>query len=194
MAKKTCKGLTYAKYASGGAGTAVTYTGGKAKTDYLCKVDINESRGNEKEYADGHQIDSDNSLTAVDIVMELANNDDDIKKDLLGHITSGTGTNQSLVVTEDAAPFAGIGFILCNRHAGVETYEGYWFYKVQCSSAGITSSTKRDGANWEHESINGSVSGVIIENAGKARFYEHLDGQTTEAAVRTWLNGEAGIS
>lgn len=195
MAKKTCKGLTYAKYSAGGAGAAVTYTGGKAKTDYLCQIQINETRGNEKEYADGHQIDSDNALTAVDIVMELANNDADIKKDLLGHISgSGTGSNVPLVVTEDAAPFAGIGFILCNRHAGVETYEGYWFYKVQCSSAGITSSTKRDGANWEHESINGSVSGVIVESGGKARFYEHLDGQTTEAAVRTWLNGKAGIS
>ena len=193
MAKKTCKGLTYAKYAAGGAGSAVTYTGGTAKVDYLCQIQINESRGDEKEYADGHQIDADNSLSSVDIVMELANNDADIKKDLLGHVAA-TGNTGELIVTEDAAPFAGIGFILCNRHAGVETYEGYWFFKVQCSSAGITSSTKRDGANWEHESINGSCNGVIQESAGKAQFYTHLDGQTTEAAVRTWLNAKAGIS
>ena len=31
MAKKTCKGLTYAPYAAGGDGTAVTYSAGKAK-------------------------------------------------------------------------------------------------------------------------------------------------------------------
>ena len=92
MAKKTCKGLTYAKYVSGGAGGAITYSGGAAKDDYLCKVDINETRDNQKEHADGHQIDAANSLTAVQVALELANNDADIKKDLLGHKTgSATG-------------------------------------------------------------------------------------------------------
>ena len=65
----------------------------------------------------------------------------------------------------------------------------------QCGPwAGITSSTKRDTANWEHENINGSCSGVIVESGGRARYYEHLDGQATEALVRTWLNAKAGIS
>lgn len=191
MAKKTCKGLTYAPYAAGGDGTAVTYSAGKAKLDYLCQVQINESRSDEKEYADGHQIDSDNSLSSVALVLELANNDADLKKELLGHVA---GTGDALIVTDADAPFVGLGFILCNRHKGVETYEGYWFYKVQCSSAGITSSTKRDTANWEHENINGSCSGVIVESGGRARYYEHLDGQATEALVRTWLNAKAGIS
>ena len=72
MAKVTCKGLTYAKYASGGEGAAVTYTGGKALVDYLCKVDMGENRDNVKEHADGHQIDSENQLNEATLALELA--------------------------------------------------------------------------------------------------------------------------
>ena len=40
MAKTTCKKFTYAKYSSGGEGSAITYTGGTMMDDYLAKVDI----------------------------------------------------------------------------------------------------------------------------------------------------------
>lgn len=192
MAKKTCKGLTYAKYSSGGEGSAVTYTGGKAKTDYLCKVDITETRDSQKEHADGHQIDGANSLSAVQVALELANNDEDIKKDMLGH--KAGGTTGELDVTSDDAPFVGVGFILCNRFKGTETYEGYWFYKVQFSTGGVSSSTMKENMQWEHETINGDSMGVIIASGGDVIYYTHYDGQSTESAVRTWLNGKAGIS
>ncbi len=191
MAKKTCKGLTYAKFTSGGDGGAITYSGGTVKTDYLCKVDISEDRDNAKEYADGHKIDSANGLNGASVALELANNDADIKKDLLGHKT-GSGTGE-LDVTEDDAPFVGVGFILCNRFKGTETYEGYWFHKVQFSSAGVSSSTRREGEQWEHETINGEAVGVTLTSGGEAIYYTHLDAQTTEAAVRSWLNTKAGV-
>lgn len=192
MAKKTCKGLTYAKYTSGGAGGAITYSGGTVKTDYLCKVDINETRDNQKEHADGHQIDASNMLTAVQVALELANNDADIKKDLLGHKT-GSATGE-LDVTDKDAPFVGVGFILCNRFCGTETYEGYWFHKVQFSSGGVSSSTRKENEQWEHETINGEAMGVVLTSGGDTLFYTHYDAQTTEAAVRTWLNSKAGVS
>lgn len=191
MAKKTCKGLTYAKYTSGGDAAALVYSGGKAKIDYLCKVDITETRDSQKEHADGHLIDSSNTLNETTVALELANNDADIKKDILGHVT---GTGDALIVTEADAPFVGVGFILCNRFKGVETYEGYWFYKAQFSSGGISSSTRKDSEQWEHETINGTCLGVTETAGASAKYYEHLDGQATEAAVRTWLNGKAGIS
>lgn len=192
MAKKTCKGLTYAKYSSGGDGAALAYTGGKAKTDYLCKVDITENRDSQKEHADGHQIDASNQLTDVQVALELANNDADIKKDILGHKTASSGN--ALIVTEEDAPFVGVGFILCNRFKGTETYEGYWFYKVQFTSAGVSSSTSQGNTQWEHETINGNCVGITESSGVKASFYEHLDGESTEAAIRTWLNTKAGIS
>ena len=190
MAKKTCKGLTYAPYISGGSGSAIVYGTGKAKTDYLCQVNITEQRDNQKEYADGHQIDVSNSLTAAQLALELANNDEDIKTDILGHVA---GTGDELNVTDKDAPFVGIGFILCNRFKGVETYEGYWFYKIQFSSGGITSNTRRENEQWEHETINGESVSVTLSAGGDAIYYSHLDNQATEAAVRTWLNGKANV-
>lgn len=192
MAKKTCKGLTYAKYSAGGENSAVTYTGGKTKVDYLCQVDMGEDRADDKEYADGHLIDHANDMTGATIALELANSDADIKADLLGHVT--TATSGVLKVTEKESPYVGVGFILANRHKGVDTYEGYWYYKVQFSSAGVTSSTKRENMQWEHETINGTALGVVQAAGADADYYEEILGQTTEAAVRTWLNGKAGIS
>ena len=192
MAKKTCKGLTYAKYSAGGSGSAVTYTGGKAKTDYLCQVQMNEERADDKEYADGRLIDHSNDLNGATVALELANSDEDIKKDLLGYVT--TASSGVLKVTDKEAPYVGVGFILCNRHLGVETYEGYWYYKVQFSTAGVTSNTKREGMQWEHETVNGTAMGVVQTSGGDTDYQEMILGQSTEAAVRTWLNGKAGIS
>lgn len=194
MAKVTCKGLTYAKVSGGGNDAAMTYTGGKALTDYLCKVDIGENRDDVKEHADGHQIDSENQLNNVTLALELANVNADIKDDILGHITSGTGDNAEKVVTAADAPFVGIGFILANRFKGTTTYEAYWFYKMQFTSAGLTANTRREQTQFDHETINGSGSGVTLSAGGAVQFYAYKDGLATEAAARTWLNGKAGIT
>jgi len=194
MAKVTCKGLTYAKYSAGGNDAAVTYTGGKAKVDYLCKVDIGENRDAVKEHADGHQIDSENMLNEVTLALELANTDSDIKKDILGHTSSGTGDNVENHVTGADAPFVGIGFILANRHKGTTTYEAYWFYKMQFTSGGVTANTRREQTQFDHETINGSGSGVTLSAGGAVEFYAYKDGLTTEQAARTWLNSKAGVT
>ena len=193
MAKTTCKGLTYAVYGSGGSGTAVTYTGGKQKTDFLCKVEINENRDQQKEYADGHQIDSESRMVDVTVALELANTDADIRKDILGHKSSGTGQNAESSVTDAEAPYIGVGFILANRHLGVVTYEAYWFYKMQFSSGGVTSTTRKDTAQWEHETINGTGSAVQLAAGGDLLYYAYTS-VSTEAAAVTWLKGKAGIS
>lgn len=192
MAKITCKGLTYAKYASGGDEAPVVYTGGTAKVDYLCQVDMGENRANVREHADGHQIDSEQTMNEATCNLELANNDIDIKKDILGQIAGAT--EGELIVTNQDAPFVGIGFILANRFKGVVTYEAYWFYKMQFVSAGLTSSTKTEQVAFEHETINGTGSGVVLAAGGPVCFYTHLDGCATEAAARTWLNAKAGIT
>ena len=194
MAKVTCKGLTYAKVSGGGEGAAVTYTGSKALTDYLCKVDMGENRDNVKEHADGHQIDSENILNEVTLALELANANADIKNDILGHITEGTGDSAYSSVTGKDAPFVGVGFILANRFKGTTTYEAYWYYKMQFTSGGVTANTRREQTQFDHETINGSGSGVTLTAGGDTIFYSYKDGLATEAAARTWLNGKAGIS
>ena len=194
MAKVTCKGLTYAKFASGGEDSAVVYSGGKALVDYLCRVDMGETRDNVKEHADGHQFDSEALLKEVTLALELANTNEDIKKDILGHVAASSGTPVEKSITGTDAPFVGIGFILANRFKGVMTYEAYWYMKMQFTSGGVTSNTRRDQTQFDHETINGTGSGVTLAAGEDVTFVQYVDGLTTEAAARSWLNGKAGIT
>lgn len=190
MAKVGIKGLTYAKFTSGGEGNAVVYSGGKRLDDYMAKADITENRNDVKEYADDHQIDSENSMSNVTLAIELVNNNADIKKDILGHLQE----SEELIVTGDAAPFVGIGFITKNRFKGTVTYEAYWFYKMQFTAGTLTADTRREQTAFGHETINGEGSGVTLTDGGPVYFYAHKDGLATEALARTWLNGKAGIT
>lgn len=189
MAKVTCKKFTYAKYSSGGDGSAIVYTGGNMLDDYLAKCEINEDRTDEKEYADGHLIDSEKIPTAVGMVMELVNNNADIKTDVLGleEISS------EMVLTEADPPFVGAGCLMANRFKGVVTWEGYWIYKIQFAHQGVSAETRRDRTSWQHDTINGNGVGVQLAADGKTCFYAHKDGMTESAAV-AWLKGHAGIS
>lgn len=190
MAKIGIKGLTYAKYTSGGDGAAIVYSGGKKLDDYMARAEIGENRSDVKEHGDDHQIDSENSLDNVTLHIELTDTSEDIKKDILGHVEE----SGDLIVTGDAAPFVGIGFICKNRFKGTVTYEAYWFYKMQFSTAGVTAETRRENTQFGHETINGTGSAVVLTSGGKDYYYAHKDGLATEALARTWLNTKAGIT
>ena len=190
MAKTTCKKFTYAKYASGGDGAAIVYSGGTMLDDYLAKVDITEDRTDEKEYADGHLIDSEKIPTGVSMVLELVNNNDDIKTDVLGYAEGSSG---ELTLTEADPPFVGAGCLMANRFKGTVTWEGYWIYKIQFTHQGVSAETRRDRTAWQHDTINGSGVGVVLAADGAACFYAHKSGMTESAAI-AWLKGPAGIA
>lgn len=190
MAKTTCKKFTYAVYASGGAGAPIVYTGGTMMDDYLAKVDINEDRTDEKEYADGHLIDSEKIPTGVHMILELVNNNAQIKKDVLG---LEENNDNELQLTENDPPFVGAGCLMANRFKGTITWEGYWIYKIQFAHQGISAETRRDRTAFGHDNINGDGVGVQLGANEKVCFYAHKDGMT-EADAITWLRGHAGIS
>ena len=190
MAITTCKKFTYAKVSGGGSGSAVTYTGGTMLDDYLAKVDINEERTDEKEYADGHLIDSEKIPTAVSMALELVNNNDDIRKDVLG---MAEGSSGELLMTEADPPFVGAGCLMANRFKGTVTWEGYWIYKIQFAMQGKSAETRRERTSFQHESINGDGVGVTLAADGALTYYAYKSGMTESAAV-TWLKGHAGIS
>ena len=191
MAKVTCKKFTYAKYSSGGDGSAVVYTGGTMLDDYLAKVEITTDRTDEKEYADGKLIDSEKIATAAHMVMELVNNNDDIRKDVLG--MAANGDTGELLLTEDDPPFVGAGCLMANRFKGTITWEGYWLYKIQFAHNGVSAETRKDRTAWQHDTINGDAVGVVITSGGKTCFLAHKSGMT-ESAAETWLKGHAGIN
>lgn len=190
MAITTCKKFTYAKVSGGGSGSAVTYTGGTMLDDYLAKVDINEERTDEKEYADGHLIDSEKIPTAVSMALELVNNNDDIRKDVLG---MAEGSSGELLMTEADPPFVGAGCLMANRFKGTVTWEGYWIYKIQFAMQGKSAETRRERTSFQHESINGDGVGVTLAADGALTYYAYKSGMTESAAI-AWLKSHAGIS
>ena len=155
------------------------------------KVDITEDRTDEKEYADGHMIDSEKIPTAVHMVLELVNNNAVIKKDVLGMEEASSGGD--LLLTENDPPFVGAGCLMANRFKGAITWEGYWIYKIQFAHQGVSAETRRDRTAWQHDTINGDGVGVQLAADGPVCFYAHKSGMTETAAV-AWLKGHAGIS
>lgn len=190
MAKVTCKKFTFAPYVSGGDGAPIVYGTGTMLEDYLAKVDISEERTDEKEYADGHLIDSEKIPTAVSMAMELVNNNAAIKKGVLGMVD---GTNGELLMTENDAPFIGAGCLMANRFKGVITWEGYWIYKIQFTPDTVSAETRRDRTNWQHQTINGTGVGVQLGASDPTCYYAHKEGMT-EAEATAWLQAHGSVS
>lgn len=183
------KHLTYAPYTSGGDGSTVTYGTGAYLADYMVKADMGEERSDVDMYADDHKIDSDNSMTAQTLTLELANMTDAMETAFLGYtVSSGVVT-----VTDDPAPFIGVGFVRKERYKGTITYTGYWFYKVQFGLDTDSVNTKGENLEFQTHSLTGSAVAVTLTSGGKGVFSEHKR-ETTEAAALSWVKGKAGIS
>ena len=190
MAKVTCARFTFAGITSGGDGSAMVYHDGVMLDDYLAKVDITEERTNDSEYADGNKIDSEKIATGAHMALELVNNNDNIRKGCLGY---AEGSDGELLLKASDTPFVGAGCLMANRFKGAITWEGYWFYKIQFSSGGVSAETRRDRTSWQHETINGDAVDVILTENGDAVYYAYKGGMTESAAI-AWLKGHAQIS
>ncbi len=194
MAKTTCAKFTYAKYSAGGDGSAaISYTGGNMLEDYMAKVDIQEERTDEKEYADGHLIDQEKIPTGVKMTIELVNNNAAICKDVLGLSEVGGSGTEELLLTDADPPFVGAGVLMANRHKGTVAWEGYWIYKMQFTHNGVSAETRRERTSWQHETISGD--GMLVQPlaTGSKGYYAHKKGMTEDAA-EAWLKAHAGIS
>lgn len=191
MAKIGIKCLTWAKYSSGGDGSAIVYTGGKQKNDYMVQADLTMDVSDGKEYADDHLIDSDASTTAVHLALELSNLDDDMLEDFCGMEAGESGEFQR----SDASPgFLGCGFMMVNRFRGTVTYEGVWIHKIQFHQESVTASTKTENVEFSHENVTGDGVGVQLSSGGNIYFYAQKTGAATASAIETWLRGKAGIT
>lgn len=184
------KYLTWAPYASGGAGAAVAYGTGAAETDKIVHVDMSEDRADEGFYADDHRIDRDNSVTAASLSVEVARLTAEMKEGMLGHV-KGTGDEYS--VTDAASPFVGVGFVVKDRYKGENSFIGYWYYKVQFSEGSRGWNTRGETLEYQTESLEGDAEAVQLASNGDFIYYAWKNFET-EAAAYTWVKGKAGIS
>lgn len=183
------KGLTWAKYKSGGDGAAVVYESGVVDSDKVVRVDQSEDRNDTSFYADDHKIDSDNSLSGATLAIEMAKVTDDFKAAALGYVK----TTDSLQRTADESPYIGVGFIYGYRYLGKNTYKAFWYYKVQFSEGSRSFNTKGESLEFQTQSIEGDAMAVQLASGGAEIFFDESLEMDTEAAARTWLNTRAGI-
>ena len=193
MARIGLKGLTYAQVSGGGAGSAVTYTGGATIADLMIAANVTLNRQDVKQYADDHLVERDNGMTSATIALELARLPAELKTGLLGYEAGSSSQSDELSVVEDPAPFVGFGYITKEVTNGVASYVGYWHYKVQFGLNDDNASTKGENTQFQSSNLTGEGLGVQLSSGGKITYYV-TKSAATEAAIRTWLNGLAGIS
>ena len=188
------KDLTWAKVSGGGAGAAMSYTGGAQETDLMVRADQSEDRADAAFYADDHAIDRDNSVTAAHVALEVAKLTTNMLTDLVGYV-AGTGANPDVSMTDAAAPYVGIGFVYVEQYKGTKTYLPYWYYKVQFSYGSRSFNTKGESVEFQTESLEGEAMAVQLTEGGSNSFYVRPQtALTTEAAAIAWLKTKAGIS
>ena len=186
------KYLTWAPYASGGEGGAITYGTGTAETDKVVRVDMSEERSDVPFHADDHRIDRDNSINGASLSIEVAQLTTGMREGMLGHTGSGTGTTV-YSVTDAASPFVGVGFVLCQRYKGTMTYRAYWYHKVQFSEGQRSFNTKGENLEFQTESLEGEAVAVQLASAGAFEYYQYSE-HATDAAALAWVKGKAGIT
>lgn len=189
---KTCKGLTYAKYSSGGDGAAIAYTGGKVKEKLTCKVDINFQYAEGQDYADGVRIAQAKKMTGVNTSFELAGLPDDVKEDILGWAVSSS----EIAITDVEPGFVGIGFYIWDEDhsTNADNWIPYWIYKSKFTADTVSASTATDSIAYQHQTISGAGVGVKLTSSDTNwTFVASHEAQTTEAAAIAWLKAKAGI-
>ena len=192
MARVGLKGLTYARVSGGGAGSAVTYASSSGKTvaDLMIRANVTYNRSNAKQHADDHAVESDNSITGGTVELELADLPNAQISDLLGYTV---GTGDVITFTGEEAPYMGVGYITKQIRAGVASYKGFWFYKVQFGLNNDNAETKAENTTFQSSTLSGEMLGVVQSASGPVD-YAITKVADNEAAIRTWLNGLAGIS
>ena len=188
----TVKGLTYAKYSSGGINSPVKYEDGKQLENLTVNVDVNFEYAEGSDYADGIRIAHKKKMTGANVGMELADLPDDVKRDWFDWEAS----SNDFLITEEDPNSIGVGFYFWQETPVTEAdaYCAYWIYKSKFSPDSISGSTSNDSISYQHHNVTGLAEGVKVEEGGKAIFVKVSENFDTEAEAIAWLKTEAGIT
>ena len=177
-------------------GQALEYNAGM-RFGKAIAANVSWNRNENPLYADDAIAENDNGITGGTIEFNADDLSAEERAYALGLVdqTSGTGTSAvtTYQTTDAAAPYVGFGYIRVRRKAGVTSFQGIWYHKVQFAEGSENGQTKGQSIEWQTPTINGTIMGVQIDSSGAIHFREeqHFD---TEAAAATWLDGKAGIS
>ena len=187
------KKFTYAKYASGGTGSAISYTGGVMTTDKTVNVEYTTERDKSKFHADDHAIASANIVNSCSVSIELATLTKEIAAAVLGWAQESSTSEYH--ETAEGAPYVGVGWIYTvDDGSGTLKYQPIWVYKIRFGLDNDSARTKGETIEWQTDTISGDGVAVQLASGGDWTYRSVLFEAATEAAADTWLKGKAGIS
>ena len=179
-------------------GTSITYTSGQAVAEAI-SANISWNRNDGHFYGDNVELDSDNGVTGYTISFEPSGLTDAVRALLLGEVSKGSSSAAYYTITDAAAPDVGFGYIRVMRSkatgsaaAATTTYEGWWYHKLKFAITSEEARTKEASIEWRVPTLEGTGTGVSLDNTGVLQFADHKTFDTL-AAAKTWLNGKAGI-
>lgn len=173
-------------------GQALTYNAGK-RFGKAIAANVTWNRNENPLYADDAISENDNGITGGSIEFNADDLTAEERAYALGLVEDGEEGAKTYKVTDAAAPYVGFGYIRVRRKAGVTSFHGIWYHKVQFAEGSENGQTKGKNIEWQTPTLNGTIMGVQIDSSGAIHFREEKYFET-EAAAATWLDGKAGIS
>lgn len=174
-------------------GTSITYGNGSVVAEAR-SASLSWDREDGEFYGDDKLLDTANGVLGYTLEFEPTGLSDDIRQKLLGE----TKSSSEYSITSNASPMVGFGYIRVMREDGTggavsDTYEGWWFYRLQFSVTSEETRTKERNLEWRTPTLSGKGTGVQL-SAGTTLTYAVHQSFTTLAAAKTWLNSKASIT
>ena len=174
-------------------GASISYSAGK-KIAEAVSASLIWNRADGRFYGDDVMLDSDNGVLGYTIDFEPTGLTDEARGYMLGE-TVQTG---EYTVTDAASPDVGFGYVRVMRTtnssgAVVDSYEGWWFYKLKFAVSNEETRTKEQSIEWRTPTLNGVGAGVLLDSSGKQKFAVHKTFATKSDAI-SYVNSKAGIT
>jgi hypothetical protein len=173
-------------------GTSITYGTGAVIAEAV-SASLSWERSDGRFYGDDAQLDSDNGILGYTLDFEPTGLTDAARAMLLGE----TLATSEYTINNEAAPEGGFGYVRVMRSTGsggvVNSYEGWWFYKLRFGINSEETRTKERNIEWRTPTLQGVGDGVSLDSTGKLAFAVHRTFDTLTAAI-SYVNGKAGIT
>lgn len=151
-----------------------------------CKVTINKNSG--KLHADDALAESDYSFKDGTIALTVADDDDTVFAEVLGHTLSTDG--EMVRNANDEAPYVAIGRILTKMVNGVKKYKVEFLHKVKFSEPNTDEKTKGESIEFGTPAIEGAIHTLANGDWSIAKTFTdydeastYLDGLLTDKSV-----------
>ena len=174
-------------------GSGISYNTGK-KIAEAVSASLQWNRADGQFYGDDTLLDSDNGVLGYSLDFEPTGLTDDARSFILGE-TVQTGEYS---ITDEASPDVGFGYVRVMRTtdssgAVVDSFEGWWFYKLKFGVGTEETRTKEQSIEWRTPTLNGVGTGVELDSSGKKVYAVHKPFASKSDAV-AYINAKAGIT